>query len=1129
NVISAEMTHLLVPVSDDLRGVFDRMLAAEDAIVAAKEATSVPLFDTKPESMTDAEWAINQRVHADADALAGAALLKQLLGERHKTATAAWQERRGTVEAEVRTEVEAEPIQQVVSMLKRGVLPGETTDTPPSEVIKLAKALLVGRYGDGVTKTLPSGTFSVQGGVDPDVIAIEFGMKSGDELITALQNYEPLEDKVARVTDERMEAEFPDLLGDSPALADAAQAALHRAPTDAALVEDLKALGRSDSSIPPTNVFAVKALALEVIADTPVRDLSPFRYQQAEQKASRLAREALRKGELTTAAFHQRQALLNHMLYRYANEALALERRALKFAGRMGTASMRERLGLAGPAYLNTMDGLLTQYEFVRLSLRALDRRASLATWVAERKAEGLPVEVPIHVLEDAAQRNYRTLTVNELQGVYDTMKQIHHLATNKGKLLDAKRKRDAQSVEDEILGSIGRHHEMVPRVPDYAPTLFSKAGKFLSKVDAWHMKPEFLFTWLDGESHQGPVWQALFAPIAEAENLEHLMLEDALPKLQALFERIPKERRKALLERLIVVPGSSIRMTGATALSLGMNWGNMGNREAVAAGTIDGQPHLTPEQIQFVLGTLTGEEWRMIQATWDFIGDFWPEIAALQERLVGVAPERVEATPFTVTSSDGQVIAMKGGYYPLAYDGEFSATQRKQDAAAAVQELVEWGYAKATTKHGHTIARTASGGRAVKLDLSVLTQHVLNVIHDLSHREAVLNVQRVVERSAVQSAIEQTAGKEMYDTINPWLKRIASDRQPVASPVESIMGRARTGVTVVNMGLKVTTAVVQPLGFLQSIDLIGAKYARRGMQAFLTNPAKIWKHVQEASVAMRHRQESFDRDVRDLSKRLGEPTSLQTAFFYFTAMADFSVAVPTWYGAYLKSMEVLVPGDHDAAVAYGDQAVRMSQSAGTAKDLARIQGGGEMQRSFTTFYSYFSVLYNLMRRSSSQLKNRGVSDVPRFIGSMALLWFLPSILSEYVAQRGPEDDEDWMQWATWELIRYPLSSVVGVRDMASALGPEAYNYELSPSVEAIRSAVESLNILGGTGVALYKEGEPDLSRWDVKTLIEATGYWGKLPSRQMWITGSYLFDWMMGDEEPETPVEAARNLMFRR
>jgi hypothetical protein len=872
--------------------------------------------------------------------------------------------------------------------------------------------------------------------------------------------------------------------------------------------------------------------AKEIVAKMRLRDISPERFRLAEAKAGRLAYAAMRKGDVVQAAFHKRQQLLNHILYREATDAIDLSAAALKFFGKMSKTATRERLGKAGPEFLAQMDRLLEQYGFARVSGAELDRQMALSEWVAAQLERGIPVEVPAYVLHNMRQTNYRLLTTEQLQGVYDTGRQIYHVARAQGKLLAEAKQRSLEEVRDAVVETIAKYHTIEPRQPDYAPSKLKAVANFLKKIDAWHVKPEFLFRWLDGDKAFGPVWTALFQPIAEAENAESAMVIEASKRIAELFDLIPAKRRKEFLSRTITVPGVDTKMTGATAVAMALNWGNAGNREALLESTINGQPVWTRAQVDAVLATLTKDEWTFVQSVWDYINEFWPQISALQQELTGVAPEKVEAEPFEVRTADGETIKLQGGYYPLQYDQEYSWAQWKQDQAATVQEMGANPYVRAATRHGFTEARVGSGGRPVKLDLSVFSEHVLNVIHDLTHRKAIMDVQRVSELPEVRTAIEGTAGRDLYRTIRPWLLRIAGDRRPAASPIEDLLGRARVGVTVVNMGLKVTTAIVQPVGYLQSVEMLGVKYARRGLQAFFANPAKTWKAAQQQSVALRTRQESFDRDVRDQTKRLlkkGPLTKAQQGFFYFTAMMDMAVAVPTWYGAYLKSIETLKPGDQHAAVTYADSVVRMTQGSGAAKDLSQIQGGGELARSFTLFYTYFNALYNLLRRSGALLKDRGPSDVPRFLGSMAALWLVPAVLSELLAGRGPDDEDDTMNWAMWELLRFPFSTVVGVRDIASAIGPDAYDYELSPVVDAGKAVVNTLNAVGAAaGEAVRGEGF-DLTEGQVKEFMMAVGYWAQLPSRQMYITGSYLYDWMMGYEEPESPAEVLRGLAFPR
>lgn len=1117
----------LAPISPELRGVFDRLMATEEELAAAQaESGSGPMFTSAEQAgMTDAEYASYLRTVELRDAQAGAHLAKTLLAERNKERTAAWQEREEEVRDIIAERVDAEPVERAVTYFRTGKLPDGTKHERPA---KLHKALLVPLYGDGITKTLPKGTFSRTEGGDADSFALMFGFPDGDSLISALQRYEPRAKRIERLVGEEMRRLFPDLLGNTPAPAAAAQHSLHLAENDLLVIEEMKRLGATTGMRPP-NVRAVKALAAEIVGGTAVRDLQPQRFLNAESKANRLAEEALKKGDRTRAAFHKRQQLLNRILYREAVAALERAEVVERFMQRMGKTPAQQRLGKAGAHYLDTMNDLLDQYEFRRVSARELRRRSSLLAFVQRvQEEEGLTLEVPPAVLAKAERTNYRALTVDALQGVYDAAQQVWHVATTKDKLLRAQKARELADIEAEIVGSIETHHDLTPATQDTRERFAARVTRFLENADAWHLKPEWIFRELDGDTDAGPVWTHLFKPIADAENAEHVMLEGVRAQLEALFAMIPAERRGGYLERVVEVPGLTVKLTHGAALSLALNWGNAGNRDAILASTIHGRPQWTVEQVHAVLATLTRDEWAFVKATWEYINTFWPDIAALQTRLTGLAPDKVEADPFTVRTADGFDLELPGGYYPLQYDGSYSWAQFKADVKGETQDIGATSYTRAATKHGHTETRVGSGGKPVKLDLSVLTNHVRNVVHDLTHREAILDVNRLLERPGVRSAIEQAVGIPMYRALRPWLVRVANDRLPPASPVEELLGRARVGATIVNMGLKVTTAVVQPLGILQTVDLVGAKYTRRGLSAFFANPRKAWRYVKESSTAMRNRQASFDRDVRDITKRKGKLSGIERAWFYFTGLADMAVAVPSWIGAYQKSMETLAPGDHEAAVAFADSAVRLSQSGGAAKDLARIQGGPESMRLFTMFYSYFSALYGLGRRRVAGLK-QGRIGVPEFAGSVLLLWFLPSVLSELIAGRGPEDDEDAAAWAAWQVARYPLGAMVGVRDLASALGPDGFSYELSPVTSAGRSLADALQAVGGVVLEMMEDGEPDITRREVKAVVEAVGYWGHLPSRQMWITGTYLYDWMMGYEQPETPLEATRNLAFPR
>lgn len=1128
-----QVREMLLPVSDDIAGVFDRILATEDELrVTRMRNGAAPIIATEADAeklgMTPEQYRDYAKGWALDNAEQNAALLKDLLAERSDEFRKVKREAESRIREDVTQEFAAIPIYQAIRYLTTGEIP------PGIQMVggeKLNREAVQVAFGADITKSLPRGIFTDEGGIDADALALAFGFRDGFAVIEAMQQAVPEKQAIAAEVRRRLAEQFPDPMQNSAVLTARAQDVAHKASTDDPIVRDLTLLAKA-SGIRPPNVPAIKAVAREMVSQMRVQDIRPVAYQNAEATAARKSGEAFKAGNLEQAAFHKRQQLLNHILYREARKAVERTEVIARYGRKLEQPASQQRLGRAGQDYLNAVNAVLDTYEFRRVSGALIQLRAAIDAFIRRSTDEnGVPPAIPQSVLDDARTINYRQLTVAELDAVYDTLKQIDHFASLKGKLLKAAKQRTVEQAAQAIVGSIAEHHTIETRPPDYAPSRFKRLVDAVKKWDAWHVKPEFLFRWLDGENPQGATHELLFQPIADAQNAETVMLKEAVPAIRALFDRIPKALRKRMDEKL-TGPNIPQGYTREQAIALALNWGNESNREAVRLGQIaNGQPHLTDANIRALLNVLTADEWAFVQGVWDYIDSFWPEISALQQRIVGVAPEKIGRDAFTWRTPDGTEVSLQGGYYPLSYDRQMSWSQRRAEAEGTVQEMAGGGFTRQLTKHGFTEERVGSGGKPVNLRLSVFPQHVINVIHDLTHREAIIDVRKLAERRDVREAIIGTAGNALYDSINPWLNRVAAEQTPPASPWEDLLGRARVGATMVNMGFKVTTAVTQPLGLLQTVDVLGLKYTRRGVQEVLKSPKAITEQVLEWSPELRARRTQFDRDVKDAVDSFAlkgwSPEVAQTAF-WMTGTADMLVAVPTFYGAYLKSMETINVGDHEASVKYAESVVRQSQSAGGAKDLAQIQGGPESRRIFTMFYSYFSVLYNLFRRSGSLLAQRGVSDLPRFAGSMAVLWFLPAVLGELVAGRGPEDDEDYQAWLLEQTARYPFASVVGVRDVAGGVASKLSQgrafYDISPVVSAFESGIEAVGGLAEVGV----QDEP-MSRAEWKAMVESVGYWFKLPSRQMWITGEALYDWMMGYDSPEGPLDAARDLAFPR
>lgn len=127
----------------------------------------------------------------------------------------------------------------------------------------------------------------------------------------------------------------------------------------------------------------------------------------------------------------------------------------------------------------------------------------------------------------------------------------------------------------------------------------------------------------------------------------------------------------------------------------------------------------------------------------------------------------------------------------------------------------------------------------------------------------------------------------------------------------------------------------------------------------------------------------------------------------------------------------------------------------------------------------------------------------------------MPAVLSELVAGRGPDDDEEPLEWAAINLLQYPFQAVVAVRDMANAAFGE-YDYQITPAQTAPTALVKWFK---SVNKALEEEDAGLL----VKPTVEAAGYLLGLPLKQPIITVGNVWDYLTG-EDPEFEV---RDLFF--
>lgn len=1034
---------LNVELSEEVRGVFDRLLAAQTDIAQMEQARNfTPVFTTKPDSMTEQEWEAYQRLGDQATADAQSELAARsvrdmrwlsnqkarIVAELTKSAA----ETRKAVRAEVTQDLMAQPVNAAREFLKRGTISGEPWEGPH----KLDKDAVAAIY-EGTPKeaqdwaSLGYGKYGMLAadGLDPNMVAELFGFSSGDELVEALLNAPDFKTEVEGLTDQRMLERYGDLT-DPDAIARAADEAVHNDARLRFVATEANALAKAAGR---TKILAEAArnYAQDLIGRQRIRDLKPSKYTGAEARASRQSAQAAAKGDLVTAAQEKRNQLINGYAAKAVFKAQADVEKALRYFARFENAASKT----LDPEYREQIEALLERFDLRKgQSLKAIDKRTSLKAWIEGQRAKGLDPIIGEDLENEANRKHFRDMTVDELRGLVDAVRNIAHLGRLKHRLLVAADKREFEAtvrdVADEIRANAYQTRPPKLETNTWQDKLLSGFANYL----AIHRKLASLVREMAGLKDGTLIWKAFVQPMNEANDREAVMREQATRRLHEIFSPIVKAgglRNKLFIPEI----GTSLTLEGRLAVAL--NWGNELNRARI----MDGDRWTAP-QVQAVLATLSPEQLDFVNQLWEYLGSYWPEIAAKEKRVTGVEPEKVDAEPFQVRAAGGSIVDMRGGYYPIKYDTERSSRSEGDEIAESVRATMQGAYTRATTRRGHTKARVDKVERPVRKDLSVPFQHVNQVIHDLSFHEFLIDANRLLGATDIDQAIRDHYGVETLRTMRNTLNAMAEGEVPAQDALEKAVNYVRTGSTVAGLGWNLMTSLLQPLGLTQSIVRIGPKWVAKGIGRMFSDAATLQNTVQmvsDKSDFMRLRAKTFLREINEVSNQVQASWKPKTwgtveqSFFWMIGKFQLAADMPTWLGAYEKAQAA--GEDEKTSIALADQAVRDSQGAGQIGDLAQIQRGNAWFKLWTNFYSFFSVGYNQMAESVAQTRRVGPGRLPMLASDFLLVAVLPAVLGELLKRAVRGDDEDWEKLpadlAKAELS-YLLGMMVGLRELGA-------------------------------------------------------------------------------------------------
>lgn len=1053
---------LNVNVSDEIRGVFDRMLATDEEIAAAsqKYGTDKLVADSAEALGVDIEeYAKLVRLGGEAQDEAKQSLMRAIMAPIRAERTRQYREERAVVEAEIAARVNAKPANRVREWLGNERWLGTDDQTPPTRIpldLRMNRQSIIEDFGQETLDALPRGSRPIttnETSLRADDVAGWFGYKSGSEMIEDITTSPKASDEIKMLTKAEMRRRYGDILTDGTIEAEAVTA-LHGEKRGQLIAAELRALNKTARSGTVTTRSQAREIARRTISSMPIRKaVRSGQYLAAERRASERSQQAVAKGDFPAAYEAKREQLLNNALYM---ESKAADEMLTKVESRVAKLKSKgTRKNLAGE-YLAAIDDILQAYDFRKSTTQRREKSlANLAAYITmmEEAGRGNELAIPDKVREAASIQPYRTLTMNELRGVYDSLVNIEHTARMKQKLRDAQNERDKTKTIEAMVASIEKN------VPDAnrnrVKTNAEKRKDWARDNMNLLLSADTILRKLDG-FERGAVYDAIKENLDIAAANAVIARQEAGEKFEELYAPYTARERREMSKKTYhaTLKGSFSKWD---LISMALNMGNVDNLNRLMDK--DSGRGFNASQIEYAKQQLDQRDWDFVSGAWRYIDSFWPQIVARERRVTGVEPVKVEAreveTPFGT---------IQGGYYPIKYDGDQSGIVENEDFAEILQNMQGGRFGKAQTKNGHLKERAkGSGGRVLQLGIEVMHMHVGQVVHDLMFSEGVVNAYTLLNDPRVRAAFEKKGLLSDHRTLEVWLQDVAVGQIAGGGVWGKLAVRAKNNFTLSKLAFNASTVLLQLTGVTQSAVVVGKRNLALGYSDYAKDPQGAAERIMALSPFMAERQTTFNRDIRDLMGDIAEgPASSRLAdvqqwvarwgFLPMQKAQFYGVDLPTWLAGYRQGMDKF-NNDEAKAALHADRMVARAQASGIFADRSAFERGSTSRdtrqngfiRLFTTLGSYMfakgNIAYEVLgkaRREVDGFNTRSLFVSLSAAADMVLLFTVEAFFYNLIKGTLPgdddDDDESWAKFLARETVLSMMSTVPGIRDIGSTM-----------------------------------------------------------------------------------------------
>lgn len=739
--------------------------------------------------------------------------------------------------------------------------------------------------------------------------------------------------------------------------------------------------------------------------------------------------------------------------------------------------------------------------------------------------------------------RTFATLTVNELNMLEELMtgmyqngrREYEHnsfLTENGNPLSIDYVERDILDKAIETFGEVEESTFNIENSKTTKNAIFNKMANFVESLQ----QIKTILRRLDG-GKGGPAEMYIYDTINRArqhfnERLESEMMR--LAKNVALYSR--KELYKIRNERGYQV-GNARNLTKEQVMALALNWGTERNRQR-AIETVKANEVEIERLFQDVLDD---RDWEFIVREWEQINSFYQERSAVQERMTGNPLKKEEGITFRI---GGRTI--EGQYYPIMYDpktsGKSSNHEMEDIAQSFMSSNATFGYGMSATKSRLDKVKD----KQLLLSLDVIPRAITESINHITMREAVTDVNTLINRKEFADYITNKLGASEYQYLRQWVRDQWTTEVSRLTEFDNMMQTIKRNISSAVMSGKVSVAIQNVANIPVAMEQLGAA---RVMRALYRAGVGVYgrgsgrynetrEFVLGKSVMLRERVQTLDKDMRRgleiggkgftidgksiggyTMEQLGEARDAINSWGYsLLSETDLMLSVPIWKDVYDVEYSKLVQKEgislewaDQRAIELADKAIIDIFGSGDIKDQAGIQRNkGTIANFATTFYTYAGTLWNMQLDGFYAFKDRG--DFKKFARVIFYDLFMQAVIIViYNNLFGSDDDDDPTKVAkslTKEFVNQSVMGVPFVREgitqaMNRMLGEKVYNRGTSPLSYAVIDKIDDIF----TAVNSSKKDWTDVGRAGLQFANSMTGLSNTLTDGVMTIAKYGLTD----------------------